>query len=115
MAQMEMAKAQQELQSPTMGQLAAMDIQQRSQASEQKTTIDAANVAVKEKDSEIKFLELLAKIKSENVDAELKMAKTEAEQTRSAVDMAINLSSHQQTLSKSKENLTEQENEQDKN
>lgn len=84
---MAMQKAQQELQSPTQEQLGLMAIQEKAK-------IDAANISIKERDSETKFLELMSKIQSESVQNEIKLAEIDAENTRSAVDSAINISKH---------------------
>jgi len=85
--QMDMAMMQKELQSPSEGQIGAMLVQQKAQN-------DAANIAIKSRDSETKFLETLAKIRNENVDRELKASEIEAEQDRTAVESAIKMSQH---------------------
>lgn len=84
---MAMQKAKQELQSPTQEQLGMMAIQEKSK-------VDAATISIKERDSETKFLELMSKIQSESVQNEIKLAEIDAENTRSAVDSAINISKH---------------------
>lgn len=93
--QMQMMQAQKELASPTQGQVAMIAIQQQGARDEEKAKMDAANVAIKQQEAEVKFLELLAKIRNEQVNAELKKAEVQAENQRSAVDMAISLASHQ--------------------
>jgi hypothetical protein len=84
---MAMQKAKQELQSPTQEQLGMMAIQEKAK-------VDAATISIKERDSETKFLELMSKIQSESVQNEIKLAEIDAENTRSAVDSAINISKH---------------------
>lgn len=93
--QMEMAQAQKELQSPTQGQVAVMALQQQAGRDQEKAAIDAANVAIKQQESETKFLEMISKIRNEQVGMELKKAEVDAENLRSTVDMAISISSHQ--------------------
>jgi hypothetical protein len=85
--QMQMAMMQKELQSPSEGDVGAMLVQQKAQN-------DAANTAIKARDSETKFLETLAKIRNENVDRELKAAEIEAENERTSVESALKLSQH---------------------
>ena len=85
--QMAMQQAQKELQSPTQEQIEVMAVQERAK-------VDAANIAIKERDSETKFLELMSKIKSEEVDNEIRLAEVDAENSRSAVEAAINISKH---------------------
>lgn len=85
---MEMQQAQKQLASPTPEQLGMMAIQEKSR-------VDSANLTLKERDSETKFLEVMSKIRNADVENELKAAQVDAEQTRTAVDMAISLSNHQ--------------------
>lgn len=84
---MAMQQAQKEMQSPTEGQIAMMAIQEKAK-------VDAATISIKERDAETKFLELMSKIQSESVQNEIKLAEIDAENTRSAVDSAINISKH---------------------
>jgi hypothetical protein len=84
---MQMQQAQKELQSPTQEQIEIMAIKERSQ-------LDAANLSIKERDSETKFLEVMSKIRNSDVENELKLAEIDAENTRSAVESAINISKH---------------------
>lgn len=87
MQQMQMQQAQKELQAPTQTQLEMMAIQERAK-------LDAANVAIKERDSQTKFVELMAKIQNQNVENEVKLAEVDAENSRTAVESAIHISSH---------------------
>ena len=90
---MSMQQAQKELQSPTQEQIEVMAIEERAK-------IDAASIAIKERDSETKFLEVMSKIRNSDVENELKLAEIDAENTRSAVDSAINISKHIHETSK---------------
>ena len=85
---MAMEEAKRNLQAPTDNELALMELQEKSQ-------IDAANLAIKERDSQTKYLELISKIRTEEVQAEVGMAKADAENARSEVNLAIELSKHQ--------------------
>ena len=84
---MALQQAQKELQSPTAEQIGVMAIQEKSQ-------IDAATISIKERDSETKFLEVMSKIRNADVENELKMAEIDAENTRTAVEHALNVSKH---------------------
>lgn len=83
-AQAEMAVFQKQLQSPTEAEAIAMGVQEKAK-------IDAANVAIKAKDSESKFIEVLSKVQNSQAEMEIKRAEVEAEQTRTAVDAAIKM------------------------
>lgn len=85
--QMAMQQAQKELASPTMEQIAMQGLQEKS-------AIDAANISIKERDSEIKFMELMAKIRNEDVEAEMAKEKADSENVRSSVMAAIEVSKH---------------------
>jgi len=84
---MKMAALQKEIQAPSEAEIAMMMI-------EEKTKNDAANTAIKERDSETKFLETISKIRNADVQTELEAAKIDAENTRSAVDAAVQLGNH---------------------
>lgn len=84
---MSMQQAQKELQAPTQTQIEVMAIQEKSR-------IDTANLELKERDSETKFLEVMSKIRNADVENELKMAEIDAENTRTAVEHALNVSKH---------------------
>ena len=91
--QMSLAGMQKELQAPSRGQIDLMKLQQQA-------SVDAADISIKEQAAEMDFIELLSKIRSEDVDKELKAAQVEAENTRSTVDLVVNLSSHLHELEK---------------
>lgn len=84
---MSMQQAQKELKAPTQQEIEIMAIQEKAQ-------LDAASIAIKERDSETKFLEVMSKIRNANVENELRIAEIDAENTRSAVESAINVSKH---------------------
>lgn len=84
---MSMQQAKKELESPTQGQIEVMAIQERSQ-------IDSANLSIKARDSETKFLEVISKIRNADVENEIKLAEVDAENTRTAVEHALNVSKH---------------------
>lgn len=84
---MQMAALQKEVQSPSESEIAIIAIQEKAR-------IDDANVAIKARDSETKFLETISKIRNADVEAELKASQIDAENTRSAVDAAISLGDH---------------------
>lgn len=92
MAQMQMAEQQRKLQQPTPVQLKMMELSQQG-------SIEAANVSVKERDSETKFIETLAKVRNMDVDAELEMAKVDSENERSAVMLAMETQKHIKDMS----------------
>lgn len=91
MQQMAEAKAIQELQSPTKGNIDLMKLQIEAQD-------NAANIAIKEKEAETKFIETMSKIRSSDVSSELKAAEIEAENTRSAVEATIAIAKHVREL-----------------
>lgn len=84
---MAMQQAKKELQSPTQAQIEIMAIQEKSR-------IDSANLEIKERDSETKFLDVMSKIRNADVQNELKMAEIDAENTRTAVEHTLNVSKH---------------------
>ncbi len=73
-------------------------VQQKKEAVAQQTQVALTKIAtddaVKNKQADIEFLKVMAQIESSDLDAQLKQEKTDAEQARTAVDMAISLSSH---------------------
>jgi len=90
---------------PTPSQLAQMQLQiesQKVQAEREGDKLKAevemaksnAKTAVENKEADIKFLEVMTKIQNSDLDRALEQEKIDAEQSRTAVDMAISLSSH---------------------
>ncbi len=76
--QIEMAQAQRSLQNPTIEELGLMSIQEKSR-------LDAATLALKERDSETKFIETMAKIQMQGMEIEQKGAQQDAETARELV------------------------------
>lgn len=101
-AQMAMMEAQKELNSPTQGQLGLMALQQQTQRDKEKSVIDAANVAIKEREADTKYLETISKIQNQDVEAEVGLAKANAENVRSQVNLAIEVSKHQHEVTMDK-------------
>ena len=95
-SQMQMADMQRKLQQPTDIQLKMMELSQSG-------SVDAANVSIKERDSETKFIETLAKVRNMDVDAELEQSKTDAENMRTTVDMMIATEKHAKDMTETKE------------
>lgn len=93
-AQMAMVEMQKELASPTQGQLGVMALEQQAQRDQEKAAIDAAKVSIDAQEADAKYLETMAKVQNMAVDNDLQAAKISAENQRSAVDAAINLSKH---------------------
>lgn len=77
-------------------QIEIMKVQQKAQEADKKAEVDltkiAADDAVKNKEVDVKFLEVMTKIQNADLDAQLKSEQVAAEQARTAVDMAIDVS-----------------------
>lgn len=74
-----MAQAQRELNSPTPEELGMYAVQEKAK-------VDAANVAIKQQDSNAKFLEIMAKVQGSVEDRQIKMEEVAAENARTAVE-----------------------------
>ena len=105
-AAMEMAMMQKNLNSPTQEQLGAMALEEQQRVddekgklavavAQEKAAYDAGMLAIKEREAETKFLDVMAKIKNSDIEAEVGIAKAEAENVRSEVNLAIEMSKHQ--------------------
>jgi len=77
-AQLEMQQFQRTMQSPTIEELGLMSIQEKAK-------LDAANVAIKERDSETKFVEAMAKIELQGLELDQKAAQQDAETAREVI------------------------------
>lgn len=77
-AQIDMAQAQRALQAPSIEQLGLMSIQEKAR-------LDAAQMALKEKDSETKFIETMAKIELQGMELDQKAVQQESENVREAL------------------------------
>lgn len=83
----QLMREQKELQDPTPAQIEMMALQEKAQN-------DAAKVSIEERKAETEFLELINKIRSDETDSEVQMAKISAEESRTAVESAISLGNH---------------------
>jgi len=84
---MQMAAMQKQLQDPTKGQIEIMKMQQENQ-------YEAANLDLKQRDSDSKFLQVISQIRDSDIQAQLKASEVDAENTRSAVEAAVKLGTH---------------------
>lgn len=73
-------------------------VQQKKEASERQAQVDLIKIstddAVKNKEADIEFLKVMAQIQGQGVDQGLKQEKLDAENARTAVEMAVNVSAH---------------------
>jgi hypothetical protein len=99
--QLEQAKIQQKAEE------AQLKARTEMQTEEMKAQVDLTKIstddAVKNKEIDIKFMEVMTKIQNADLDAALQQEKVEAENARSAVDMAINVSKHHNDLMRERE------------
>lgn len=93
-------QAQAELQQKSMQ--AQAELQQKSMQVQQETALDAAKVEVANRKIDIDFMELLSKIKNEEITNQVKIQQSESEDVRSAALLAIELSKHQMEKEDSK-------------
>lgn len=77
-AALEMQQFQRQMNSPTIEQLGMMSIQEKAK-------LDAANMAIKERDSETKFVETMAKLEMQGIELDQKEAEMQAENARQVV------------------------------
>lgn len=87
MMQTEWQLKQKELQAPNKNEIDMFKAQHGA-------AVDEADLNIKEQKTENDFLELMAKIRNEEVDNELSHARIQAENSRSAIDLAIQLDKH---------------------
>lgn len=100
--QMQMQQAQQQLDPKAVMQMQAqaemMKVQQKAEEAKMNAQIQLTKIAtddaVKNKQADIDYLEVISKIQGASVDAQLKQEKTDAEMARTAVEMAVNVSRH---------------------
>lgn len=83
----DMAKAKRELHSPTGAEVDVMAIQQKSQ-------LDNAEIEIKQRDSDTKFIQAISKIRNANKETELKESEIDAENMRSSVEAAVKIGDH---------------------
>lgn len=100
--QMAMQEAQQQIDPKQVMAMQAQaemaKVEQKREARVQETQVQLTKIAtddaVKNKQADIEFLKVMSQIQNADVDAGLKQEKIDAEQARTAVDMAISVSSH---------------------
>lgn len=91
-AQMEQMKIQQQ------AQLEQMKLQQKQQEMQAETTLDAGKLELENRKLDIEFMELLSKIKGNEIESQVKMQQAESEDIRSAALLAMDLEKHQSEL-----------------
>jgi hypothetical protein len=69
----------------------------------------SSDESIKNKEVDIKFLEVMSKLQGADLDRTLEQEKVDAEQSRTAVDMAINLSKHMSELGANNEKQASKE------
>lgn len=78
--------------------LEQMKIQQKEKQAEQEANVNLTKIAtddaIKSKQADIDFLEAMSKIDNANADQALKQEKIDAEQARTAVNLALDVSKH---------------------
>jgi len=102
MQQMAQQEAQNQIDPKALMQLQAqaemMKVQQKREAAEQQTQVALTKIAtddaVKNKVADIEFMKVLADIEGAEVDQALQQEKVDAENSRTAVNMALDLSKH---------------------
>ena len=81
-------------------------VQQKREASQTQAQVDLIKIstddAVKNKQADIDFLKVMADIQGAGVDQGLKQEKLDAENARTAVEMAVNVSAHHHDVEMSK-------------
>jgi len=100
--QMAMQQAQQQLDPKEVMALQAkaeiMKVHQKAEASERQAQVDLVKIstddAVKNKQADIDFLKVMSEIEGAQVDQALKQEKLDAENARTAVSMAVDVSKH---------------------
>lgn len=94
-----------------------MKVEQKREAREQETQVQLTKIAtddaLKNKQTDIEFLKVMADIENASVDTALKQEKADAENARTAIDMAINVSKHQQERKESENAVSEREKSED--
>jgi hypothetical protein len=79
-------------------QIEGQKVQNEKEQSQLEARVEMAKVssteAVKNKEADIKFLEVMSKVQGADLDRALQQEKVDAEKSRTAVDMATTLSSH---------------------
>jgi len=97
--QIEQAKVQGEQQKVMIqAQTEQAKLAQKQQEAEMKAQVDLTKIstddAVKNKELDIKFLEVMSKVQNADVELALKQEQTDAQNARTAVDMAVSVAAH---------------------
>jgi hypothetical protein len=108
--QMQAQQAQQQLDPKAVMQMQAQaemaKVEQKREEAQINAQIQLTKIAtddaVKNKQADIDFMEVMAKIQNADVDAVMKQEKVDAENARTAVDMALNVSKHHHEIKQSK-------------
>lgn len=92
----------------------ALRVQNEKEGNMLKAEVEMAKIssseAVKNKDSDIKFLEVMSKVQGADLDRALQQEKVDSENARTAVEMATHLSTHINELGESNEKSLPEEN-----
>jgi hypothetical protein len=93
-------------------QIQAKQVENEKEDNALKAQIEMAKVtsgeAVKNKEADIKFLEVMSKVQGADLDRALQQEKVDAEMSRESVDMAISLSKHHQESGERNEKRNEE-------
>ncbi len=87
-------------------------VDQKEKASQRQTQVDLIKIstddAVKNKQADIEFLKVMSEIQGAGVDQALKQEKLDAENARTAVEMAVNVSQHHHEVEQSKREVADE-------
>jgi hypothetical protein len=87
-------------------------VQQKREASQTQAQVDILKIstddAVKNKQADIEMLKVMSDIQGAGVEQALKQEKLDAENARTAVEMAVNVSAHHHEINQSKEKKNEE-------
>jgi hypothetical protein len=100
MQSLEMQRAQREMQAPTQGEIESMKLQE-------KAAMDGANIEIKQRDSDTKFLQVMNTVRNSEIENALRAEEIDAENMRSEVELAISTSAHVADLAQMKSEKTE--------
>lgn len=117
MEQMAMQQAQQQIDPKQVMAMQAQaemaKVEQKREARMQETQVQLTKIAtddaVKNKEADIEFLKVMAQIEGASTDQALKQEKLDAENARTAVEMAVNVSQHHHEVEQAKSKVTNEE------
>lgn len=89
--QMQQQQAQQPSEIEMVSQIEMAKIQQRQQQAEGELTIKAAEVAIDKEKADLEYMKLMVEIEQSNQKAAMEERKADAEEARSAVDLALDV------------------------